>query len=101
MACPGPALEQGDREVFDCITAEALQPFFALSWYITWFAHVVPDLQQIARLFDLFFSAHPLMPLYVGVAAMKVRIAALFPCCVGLLPGRIRNTHDDCFFSSA
>ena len=29
------------------------------SWYMTWFAHDVPSLPQIARLFDLFLSSHP------------------------------------------
>lgn len=32
---------------------------------------------QIARLFDLFLASHPLMPLYVAAAAMRVRPAAL------------------------
>lgn len=42
------------------------------SWYMTWFAHDVPSLSQIARLFDLFLSSHPLMPLYVAAVAIKV-----------------------------
>ena len=39
---------------------------------MTWFAHDVPSLAQIARLFDLFLSSHPLMPLYVAAVAIKV-----------------------------
>jgi hypothetical protein len=46
-------------------------PLFALSWYMTWFAHDVPSLPQCARLFDLFISSHPLMPLYVAAVAMR------------------------------
>ena len=41
------------------------------SWYMTWFAHDVPSLPQIARLFDLFLSSHPLMPLYLAAVAIK------------------------------
>ena len=41
-----------------------------VSWLLTWFAHTVPDYDSICRLFDLFLSANPLMPLYIGVAAM-------------------------------
>lgn len=41
------------------------------SWYMTWFAHDVPQLSQAARLFDLFLSSHPLMPLYVAAVAIK------------------------------
>jgi hypothetical protein len=45
-----------------------VQPFFALSWILTWFSHGFDNLDDIARLFDLFIPSHPLMPLYVGAA---------------------------------
>ena len=59
------------------------------SWYLTWFAHDVPALGQAARLFDLFLSSHPLMPLYVAAVAIKVGGAVLpwkvcKPCAQGL-----------------
>lgn len=43
---------------------------------MTWFAHDVPSLPQIARLFDLFLASHPLMPLYVAAVAIKVGVRA-------------------------
>lgn len=64
---------QADEELAQYILKAGILPYFALSWYITWFAHDVQSLPQIARLFDLFMASHPLMPLYVGAAAMKVR----------------------------
>jgi len=49
-------------------------PHYALPWHLTWFAHGVPPgpgaLDGAARLFDLFAATHPLMPLYVGAAAL-------------------------------
>ena len=48
---------------------------------MTWFAHDVPSLGQIARLFDLFLSSHPLLPLYVAAVAIKVGMLAI--------PGRV------------
>lgn len=45
---------------------------------MTWFAHDVPSLAQTARLFDLFLSSHPLMPLYVAAVAIKVRWRAVY-----------------------
>lgn len=54
-----------------------LPPYYALSWFITWFSHDVGGLDAAARLFDLFLSVHPLMPLYVGAAAMRSQRAAL------------------------
>lgn len=64
-------LQYADEQLAAHITAAGVLPYFALSWYITWFAHNVSGLEPAARLFDLFMASHPLMPLYVGVVAMK------------------------------
>lgn len=55
----------------------SLPPYYALSWFITWFSHDMPGLDAAARLFDLFLAVHPLMPLYVGAAAMHSQQGAL------------------------
>ncbi|KAL6751264.1 rab-GTPase-TBC domain-containing protein [Haematococcus lacustris] len=65
-----PLLEECDPQLASVMKGAELPPFFALSWTITWWAHDVPRLQDVARLFDLFLAAHPCMPLYLGVAAM-------------------------------
>lgn len=64
-------LHHADAQLAAHITAAGILPYFALSWYITWFAHNVTGLEAASRLFDLFMASHPLMPLYVGVIAMK------------------------------
>ena len=43
---------------------------FAVSWLLTWFAHSLDRLEDVSRLFDAFLSSDPLMPLYVGAAAV-------------------------------
>ena len=43
---------------------------FAVSWLLTWFAHSLHDLDDVSRLFDTFLASDPLMPLYVGAAAV-------------------------------
>ena len=63
---------QADGEVHDQLAAAEVPPFFALGWFITWFAHSVDNLQHVSRLFDLFMAAHPLMPLYVTAVVIKV-----------------------------
>lgn len=63
---------QADEEVHDRLAAAEVPPFFALGWFITWFAHSVDNLAHISRLFDLFMAAHPLMPLYVTAVVIKV-----------------------------
>lgn len=63
---------QADEEVYNQLAAAEVPPFFALGWFITWFAHSVDSLQHISRLFDLFMASHPLMPLYVTAVVIKV-----------------------------
>lgn len=37
-------------------------------------------MQDACRLFDLFLSSHPLMPLYLGAAAMRIQRSTLLAC---------------------
>lgn len=67
-----PILEEVDAPLHAHIAASGVQPFFGLSWVITWFAHNLPQLPQAARLFDLFLASHPLMPLYASAAVLVV-----------------------------
>jgi hypothetical protein len=47
-----------------------MEPYFCLSWVITWFAHDVRDTTLVKRLFDFFIVSHPLMVVYMSVAMM-------------------------------
>ncbi|VDP89656.1 unnamed protein product [Echinostoma caproni] len=47
-----------------------LGPDFALAWIVTWFAHVLPEMADVRRLFDLFLATDPLMLIYVSVAVI-------------------------------
>jgi len=55
---------------------------FAVSWALTWFAHSVPSLPAIQRIFDALLASHPLMYLYFGAAAMMASrsIVLAGPC---------------------
>jgi TBC1 domain family member 20 len=66
-----PLLAYFDREVHDALYACDMEPFFALSWIITWFAHDVRDTEAVKRLFDAFIISHPMMPLYGAIAMMS------------------------------
>ncbi|KAJ5074563.1 tbc1 domain family member 20/gtpase [Anaeramoeba ignava] len=46
----------------------SMNTFFATSWVLTWFSHVVSEMKSIFRLFDFFLSEHPLMPYYYSAA---------------------------------
>lgn len=66
----GPIVAAADPELASYLAKQGLPPFYALSWFITWFSHDLADFGEVCRLFDLFLATHPLMPLYVGAAAM-------------------------------
>jgi hypothetical protein len=55
-----------DDHLKDC----DMEPFFCLSWVLTWFAHDVRDTKVVKRLFDAFLVSHPLFPVYVSLAMM-------------------------------
>lgn len=59
-----------DAEVHSHLYDCEMEPFFALSWIITWFSHDVRDTSVVKRLFDFFISSHPLMSVYMSVAMM-------------------------------
>ncbi len=44
---------------------------FALPWFITWYSHVLDDLDIILRLYDLFIVSHFLMPIYVAAEVKR------------------------------
>jgi TBC domain. len=61
MACLDPEVHQ---HLIDC----DMEPFFCLSWIITWFSHDVRDTAVVKRLFDFFIASHPIMPVYLSIA---------------------------------
>ncbi|KAG2487905.1 hypothetical protein HYH03_013485 [Edaphochlamys debaryana] len=69
-----------DPQITTHINALGLQPFFALSWFLTWWSRELDDLASASRLFDFFLASHPLMPLYLGAVAMRSQREALLAC---------------------
>jgi len=63
-----PLIQSLDPEVHQHMVDCDMEPFFCLSWIITWFSHDVRDTTVVKRLFDLFIASHPLMPIYLSVA---------------------------------
>ncbi len=76
-----PVLRVVDPQLHAHIEAADMQAHFALSWYITWFAYNLDQLQDAARLFDLFLASHPIMPIYAAAAILTVGRS---PCHPGL-----------------
>jgi len=58
----------GDYEVHDYLMKSKQEPYFALSWIITWFSHDVVDSGIAKRIFDACLASHPLLPVYLSIA---------------------------------
>jgi hypothetical protein len=65
-----PLLWALDPPLHDHLQQASLEPFFLLSWVLTWFSHEIRDTELVKRLFDAFLVGHALLPLYTAVAMM-------------------------------
>jgi hypothetical protein len=65
-----PLLAKLDPQLHNHLKDCDMEPFFCLSWILTWFAHDVRDTNLVKRLFDAFLVSHPLLVLYVTIAMM-------------------------------
>ncbi|ELR17666.1 TBC domain containing protein [Acanthamoeba castellanii str. Neff] len=45
-----------------------VEPYYAISWVLTWFAHDVDQWSTVTRLYDAFLAAHPMLCLYLAAA---------------------------------
>jgi hypothetical protein len=63
-----PLIAAFDPEVHSYLLYCDMEPFFAISWVITWFSHDIRDTELVKRLFDAFIVSHPLFSLYLAVA---------------------------------
>nr|CAX73819.1 TBC1 domain family member 20 [Schistosoma japonicum] len=65
-------LERVSTSILTSIESVELGPDFAIAWIITWFAHVLPNMDDVRRLFDLFLATDPIMLVYVSVAIITI-----------------------------
>ncbi|KAH8556096.1 rab-GTPase-TBC domain-containing protein [Umbelopsis sp. PMI_123] len=57
-----------DQQISNFLQEANVLPYYCLSWVITWCSHDIDDFSVIPRLFDLFLSSNPLMPVYFAAA---------------------------------
>jgi hypothetical protein len=65
-----PMLHNFDPELHAFLVKSKVEPFFALSWVITWFSHDIRNVETASRLVDAFIASHPLLPVYMSVALL-------------------------------
>jgi len=65
-----PLINLEDEDVFKFLSRSNVQPYFALSWVLTWYSHNIENFGAVTRLYDFFIASRPLMPLYFSVAVI-------------------------------
>ncbi|KAI9906548.1 hypothetical protein PsorP6_004258 [Peronosclerospora sorghi] len=65
-----PLLDAADELLYQHLHESRVEPFFALPWIITWFAHQLRHFEDVARLYDVFLVTHPLFSLYVSASIL-------------------------------
>ncbi|KAL3673435.1 hypothetical protein V7S43_001146 [Phytophthora oleae] len=88
-----PLLNAADEELFQHLRESGVEPFFALPWMITWFAHQLRRFEDVARLFDVFLVSHPLFSLYVSAGVLLVAKEKILRCELdfGTMHGMLSN----------
>lgn len=71
-------LKEEHRVLYDFLIKSEVGTIFSLSWVITWFSHVLNDLNDIIRLFDFFISNHFLAPIYLTITILLHKEAEIF-----------------------
>jgi len=61
-------VKHADRELHTFLVRSKIEPFFATSWLITWFAHDIRSAEEVARIFDALLCSHPMFSFYVCAA---------------------------------
>lgn len=55
-----------------------MEAHFALSWVLTWFAHVYDEFDDVCRIFDFVLATHPLAPVYLSTAVSACNGSCLY-----------------------
>lgn len=71
-------------------TANFLQvePYYCMSWVLTWFGHDLQDLPAVSRLYDVLLGAHPTLILYICAAVSSALVLNLYAHAISKAVGK-------------
>jgi hypothetical protein len=72
-----PVVRRFDPELYAFLTRSGVEPHVCISWTLTWFSHDLDNVADIARIFDVCLSNHPLMCVYLSAAMICMRREAV------------------------
>ena len=68
-------IKSSDSTLHRFLTDAHVEPYFATSWLLTWFAHDLALISDAARVYDAVLCAHPLFCYYI-CAAVSLHLKA-------------------------
>eukprot|EP00053_Salpingoeca_punica_P018624 m.183263 g.183263 ORF g.183263 m.183263 type:complete len:362 (-) comp17473_c1_seq2:231-1316(-) len=68
-----PIVHNFDPELHAFLLKSGVHPHVCISWVLTWFSHDLDSLSDVARVFDVCLSNHPLMCVYLSAAMICMR----------------------------
>jgi hypothetical protein len=73
-------MEKVDKKLYDrCNTIEGFEPFFGVSWFLTWFSHHLDEFKS-SRLFDVIISKGPIFVIYISVVVFEFAREQVLEC---------------------
>jgi len=82
-----------DKQLERFLKQSGINPVFALSWTLTWFAHTIPDLETCIRVFDFLVASPPAMSLYMaaGLLLLESKQIQALECDYAEIHGHFKN----------
>ena len=68
-----PIIKEVDPFLHDFLLRSEVGSFFALSWLLTWYGHVIKNMNRTCRIYDFLLACHPVMPIYLATEILIYR----------------------------
>jgi hypothetical protein len=97
-------IKTADTMLHKFLTLAGVESYFATSWMITWFAHDLRLVADVARLYDVLLCSHPVFCLYISAAvrlsSMESRIIINCVCAQLVIHFRQHIFRCECDFAA-
>lgn len=93
-------VKAADPELFQHFQSAKLEPFFATSWLLTWFAHDIKNLDDSARVFDVLLASPPMFSFYLTAAVIIISLFSIILSMYSLSFFTVSDTYSRLFIGN-
>ncbi|CAM9188904.1 unnamed protein product [Ectocarpus fasciculatus] len=69
-----------DKELSTFVSSSKVEPYYCMSWVLTWFSHDLQDQKTVSRLYDVLLGSHPTLVLYICAAVVITAREEVLAC---------------------